>query len=147
MRLLLYSASVEPWFRNQPRWFRWVGPALLIDQTYLLLAARGDLLDPARFRRYWLVTGGLLLGCWVTAVGVGSALGPLLPAGAPTDAAAVVVLVGMLVPRLTEHRSAVVALVALLVAVVAAPLPAGVGLLAAIVMGAAVGALLDRGRR
>jgi hypothetical protein len=35
VRLLLYSASIEPRFRRQPRWFRWLGPALLIDQTYL----------------------------------------------------------------------------------------------------------------
>ena len=98
IRLLLYSASIQPRFREQPRWFRWLGPALLIDQTYLLVVARDDLDDPVRFRRYWSCAGGLLLGCWVTTVGLGSALGPLLPAGLPLDAAAVAVLAGMLAP-------------------------------------------------
>jgi predicted branched-subunit amino acid permease len=143
-RLLLYSASIEPRFRGQPRWFRWLGPALLIDQTYLLVAGRDDLDDPVRFRRYWSVAGGLLLGCWVTTVCLGYVLGPLLPPGSPLDAAAVVVLAGMLAPRLTAPRPAVVAFAALLVAVVT---PGSVGLLAGIVAGVVVGAVLDRGRR
>jgi predicted branched-subunit amino acid permease len=143
-RLLLYSASIEPRFRGQPRWFRWLGPALLIDQTYLLVAGRDDLDDPVRFRRYWSVAGGLLLGCWVTTVCLGYVLGPLLPPGSPLDAAAVVVLAGMLAPRLTAPPPAVVAFAALLVAVVT---PGSVGLLAGIVAGVVVGAVLDRGRR
>jgi predicted branched-subunit amino acid permease len=141
VRLLLYSASIQPRFREQPRWFRWRGPALLIDQTYLMVVARDDLDDPVRFRRYWSCAGGLLLGCWVTTVGLGSVLGPLLPAGLPLDAAAVAVLAGMLVPRLKAWRVAAVALAAL---VVAAVVPGGVGLLVGIVAGVAVGAALDR---
>lgn len=143
-RLLLYAAALEPRFRDQPRWFRWFGPALLIDQTYLMVLARDDLDDPARFRRYWLVGGGLLLATWVAVVGVGGVLGPLLPAGSPLDAAAVVVLAGMLGPRLAAVRPALIAFTALVVAVAAAPLPGGVGLVAGIVAGIAAGALLDR---
>jgi len=143
-RLLLYAAALEPRFRDQPRWFRWFGPALLIDQTYLMVLARDDLDDPARFRRYWLVGGGLLLATWVAVVGVGDVLGPLLPAGSPLDAAAVVVLAGMLGPRLAAVRPVLIAFTALVVAVVAAPLSGGVGLVAGIVAGIAAGALLDR---
>jgi predicted branched-subunit amino acid permease len=141
VRLLLYSASIEPRFRHQPRWFRWLGPALLIDQTYLLVTARDDLAEPARFRRYWLCAGGLLMGCWVATVALGSVLGPLLPEGVPLDAAAVAVLVGMLAPRVKALRPAAVAVTALLAAAV---LPGGLGLLVGIVAGAAVGAALDR---
>jgi predicted branched-subunit amino acid permease len=143
-RLLLYSASLEPRFRDQPRWFRWFGPALLIDQTYLMVLARDDLDDPSRFRRYWLATGALLLASWTTLVGLGGVLGPLLPAGSPLDAAAVVVLAGMLGPRLAAVRPALVALTALLVAAAGGPLPGGVGLVAGIVAGIMAGALLDR---
>ena len=141
VRLLLYSASIEPRFRCQPRWFRWLGPALLIDQTYLMVTARDDLAEPARFRRYWSCAGGLLMACWVVTVGLGSVLGPLLPAGVPLDAAAVAVLVGMLAPRVKAWRTAAVAVIALLAA---ALLPGGLGLLVGIVAGAAVGAALDR---
>jgi predicted branched-subunit amino acid permease len=146
-RLLLYSAALEPRFRDQPTWFRWLGPALLIDQTYLMAMARDDLDDAARFRRYWSVAGGALLAAWVCAVGLGSVLGPLLPPGTPLTAAAVVVLAGMLAPRLTTARPVAVALTALLVAVVAAPLPGGLGVVVGIGAGLVVGVLLDRGRR
>lgn len=146
-RLLLYSAALADRFRAQPPWFRWFGPALLIDQTYAMVLARADLDDPARFRRYWSAAGGLLAACWVATVAAGSVLGPLLPAGSPLDAAAVVVLAGMLAPRLRAPRPAAVALTALLVAVLAAPLPGGVGLVLGIVAGLAVGAVLDRSRR
>ncbi|MDN5859560.1 MAG: AzlC family ABC transporter permease, partial [Pseudonocardia sp.] len=146
-RLLLYSASIEPRFRGQPRWFRWLGPALLIDQTFVMVLDRDDLDDPGRFRRYWLTAGGLLMASWVTAVGLGSVLGPLLPAAAPLDAAAVAVLAGMLAPRLTAARSAAVALAALVVAIVAAPLPGGVGVAAGIGAGLLVGVALDRRTR
>jgi predicted branched-subunit amino acid permease len=141
VRLLLYSASIEPRFRHQPRWFRWLGPALLIDQTYLLVTARDDLAEPARFRRYWLCAGGLLMVCWVATVALGSVLGPLLPEGVPLDAAAVAVLVGMLAPRVKALRPAAVAVAALLAA---ALLPGGLGLLVGIVAGAVVGVALDR---
>ena len=141
VRLLLYSASIEPRFRRQPRWFRWLGPALLIDQTYLLVTARDDLAEPARFRRYWLCAGGLLMGCWVATVALGSVLGPLLPEGVPLDAAAVAVLVGMLAPRVKALRPAAVAVTGLLAA---ALLPGGLGLLVGIVAGAVVGVALDR---
>lgn len=143
-RLLLYSASIEPRFRGQPRWFRWLGPALLIDQTFVMVLGRDDLDDPVRFRHYWLVAGGVLMGAWVAMVGLGSVLGPLLPAGSPVDAAAVAVLAGMLAPRLKALRPALVAIVALVVAVAAAPLPGGVGVAAGIGAGLLVGALLDR---
>jgi hypothetical protein len=71
-----------------------------------MVVSRDDLDDPARFRRYWLVAGGLLLASWVAMVGVGGVLGPLVPAGSPLDAAAVVVLAGMLGPRLAAVRLA-----------------------------------------
>lgn len=143
-RLLLYGAALQPRFRGQPRWFRWSGPALLVDQTYAMVLNRPDLDDPERFRRYWTTAGTALATSWIAAVVLGGLLGPLLPAGSPLDAAAVVVLAGMLAPRLRRWRPAAVALTALAVAVLAAPLPGGLGLVAGMTAGLGVGALLDR---
>jgi len=53
LRLLLYSAALGGRFRRQPRPFRWLAPHFMIDQTYLMAAAREDLDDHA-FRRYWV---------------------------------------------------------------------------------------------
>ncbi|MGE3288276.1 MAG: AzlC family ABC transporter permease [Pseudonocardia sp.] len=143
-RLLLYSAALEPRFRGQPSWFRWVAPAFIIDQTYVMVLDRDDLADPAAFRRYWLTAGGLLAAGWAGAIGVGAAVGPMLPVGSPLDAAAVVVLAGLLGPRLAAPRPAAVAATALTVSVLGAPLPGGVGLAAGIGAGTAVGLLMDR---
>jgi predicted branched-subunit amino acid permease len=143
-RLLLYSAVLEPRFRRQPPWFRWLAPALIIDQTYVMVLDRDDLGDPAAFRRYWLTAGGLLVTAWAGAVTVGGVVGPMLPAGSPLDAAAVVVLAGLLGPRLAAWRPAAVAATALAVSIVGAPLPGGVGLAAGIGAGMAVGLLMDR---
>lgn len=145
-RLLIYAAALEPWFRDQPAWLRWTGPALLIDQTYLMVLARADLDDPRRFRRYWLAAGIGLACSWAAVVAAGAVLGPLLPPGSPLDAAGAVVVAGMLAPRLTAPRPLVVAVVALGVAVLGAALPGGVGLAAGIVAGVLTGALLDRVR-
>lgn len=143
-RLLLYSAALEPRFRGQPRWFRWAAPALIIDQTYVMALDREDLADPVVFRRYWLTAGGLLVTAWAGAVGLGGLVGPMLPAGSAVDAAAVVVLAGLLGPRLVTWRPAAVAAVALAVSIASAPLPGGLGLLAGIGAGIATGLLLDR---
>lgn len=149
-RLTIYAAALEPRFRRQPRWFRWLGPAALVDQTYLMVLARddvaGDITDDHAFRRYWLSAGGTLMACWVALVALGGVLGPLLPAGTPLDAAAVVVVAGMLAPRVTAPRPLLVAVTAFVVALVAAPLPSGLGLVGGIVAGVVVGALADRGR-
>ena len=142
VRLLLYSASIEPRFRHQPRWFRWLGPALLIDQTYLMVTARDDLAEPVRFRRYWSCAGGLLIGLLGRDGGAGQRA---RPAAARRGAA------GRRRGRgagrrcwrraLKAWRTAAVAVTALLAAAV---LPGGIGLLVGIVAGAAVGAVLDR---
>src|SRR4051812_19144878 len=35
-RFLLYAAALEPAFRDQPRWFRWLAPHFVVDPTYAL---------------------------------------------------------------------------------------------------------------
>jgi hypothetical protein len=42
-RLALYGAGMEPRFRAQPAWFRWLAPHLIVDQTYVLAAGRPEL--------------------------------------------------------------------------------------------------------
>lgn len=37
-RLLMYGAALEPRFANQPRWFRWLVPQFIVDQTYTVHA-------------------------------------------------------------------------------------------------------------
>ena len=103
-RLTLYAAALEPQFRRQPRWFRWLAPHFVVDQTFALATARDDLTDPVRFRRYWLSLGGLLGFVFVSLVATGAALGPrLASAGSALAFAPAALFLGLLVPRLTDR--------------------------------------------
>lgn len=103
-RMVLYAAVLEPRFRGQPGWFRWLGPHFVVDPSFALVTARGDLDDGLTFRRYWLAMGGLLAAGWTGVVGVGVAIGPALAGGGGVLAfAPVAVFLAMVAPRLTDR--------------------------------------------
>ena len=54
-RHLMYSVALAPTFQRQPRWFRWLGPYLLIDQVFALVTIRPEE-KPDRFRSYGSMT-------------------------------------------------------------------------------------------
>ncbi len=143
-RLMLYAAALRPRFRDQPVWFRWLAPHLLIDQTYALVTARPELADPARFRRYWLTTGAAIAPVWMGSHLVGLLLGDALPAHSPLDVAAPALFIGLLVPQLRRAAPIVAAAVAAAVAVVAAPLPPGLGLTVGALAGTVAAAATTR---
>jgi predicted branched-subunit amino acid permease len=127
-RLVMYGAAIEPRFRGQPRWFRWLAPHFLVDQTYTLANERPELSGPA-FRRYWGTVGLILGAVWIGAMYLAVALGPVVPTDSPLTFAATAVFVALLVPRLRQHAARRPAAIAAVVALVASPLPHGLGLL------------------
>ena len=102
LRLLLYSAALGERFRTQPRWFRWLAPHLIIDQTYLMATTRPSFAG-ADFRRYWIWLGAGVLAVWTSSVAAGIALAPLLPDLPHLGLVATALFIGMLVPRLTSR--------------------------------------------
>jgi len=142
-RLLLYGAALAPRFADQPRWFRWLGPLTLIDQTYALATARPEL-GGAAFRRYWLTLGWTMGVGWIVGHVVGLVAGPVLPAWLPLGIAAPAILVGLLVPHLRRRTGLAAAVVGGIVAAAASPLPPGVGTLLGAVAGIAAGMLAGR---
>ncbi|HXV94034.1 MAG TPA: AzlC family ABC transporter permease [Pseudonocardia sp.] len=143
-RFAVYGASLEPRFRNQPAWFRWLAPHTIVDQTYAVATGRDDLDDDASFRRWWIAAGAVLGAGWCGAVAAGIVLGPVLPADSPLAIAAPACLVALLVPRLRELPGAAAAATAGVVAAVAAGLPHHAGLPMAVVAGLVAGAATDR---
>jgi predicted branched-subunit amino acid permease len=139
-RLLLYGAAIEHRFRRQPRWFRFLGPALLVDQTFAAATTQGPDGDRA-FRRYWLALGLTVLAGWTGSIGAGMILGPALPAELPLDAAGIGCLIGLLLPRLTDRRAITAMVVALGAGITAIGLPAGSGVLLATTAGMLAGTL------
>jgi predicted branched-subunit amino acid permease len=144
-RLMVYGASLQPRFRDQPGWFRWLAPHFVIDQTYAIVSRRDDLGSPERFRAYWLAAGGTLGVGWLSTITAGIVLGPVLPDLAALEFAVPAVFLALLVPQLRTVDARRPAAVAAVGAVAAAPLPHGVGLLAGVVAGF-LPALLSPGR-
>jgi predicted branched-subunit amino acid permease len=147
-RLLVYGAALEPMFRGQPAWFRWLGPHFVVDQTYLLAMGRRDDIgvDPRRFRSYWLWLGAVLAAAWLSCVGVGALVGPALPHWLPLGSAALAAFVGLLVPRLRDRPAAVAAATAASAAVAARHLPTGGGVLVGSLVGCLAAVWARRGR-
>ena len=143
-RLALYAAALQPRFRHQPAWFRWLAPHVLVDQNYALATARAELVEPARFRRYWLTAGAAFAVVWIGSHVVGLLLADLLPEHSPLDVAAPALFVGLLVPQLRRRPPIVAAAVGAAVAAAASPLPQGVGLMLGALAGIAAAAATDR---
>jgi len=137
-RLAAYSAVLAPRFVTQPKWFRWVGPYVLVDQTFALAVMRGDDADGA-FRTYLLSASAVLLAAWVTAISVGMALGPVIPESWELWFATPLMFTAMTIPSTKTRPGLVAALTGAVLALVLAEVPSGLGLITAIVVGAVVG--------
>lgn len=136
-RLAAYSAVLAPRFAAQPTWFRWVGPYVLVDQTFALALTRDD--DGVAFRRYLVTVSVVLLGGWVTAISVGMALGPVIPAAWELWFTTPLLFTAMAVPSTKSRSGLVAALTGAVLALVLVELPSGLGLITAIVAGAVAG--------
>ena len=124
-RLLLYGASLEPRFRHQPWWFKWLAPHFLIDQSYVVTFERVDLRDPARFRRYWLTVAFAITTVWLGTIGTTMVMGPVLPENLPLGFAPIAVFVSLLLPKLLKDsrakRAALLATVGTVIAAIVWP--------------------------
>lgn len=142
-RMVVYTASLGRRWRHQPRWFKLLAASLVIDLTWALAVARPP--QSARAERRFFLAVGLVLGVvWLTAIGVGATLGARSHLAA-LDVVAPIGLVALLAPRLTRRGDRTAILVAALVAWLAGPhLPAGTGIVAAVLAAVATGELVAR---
>jgi predicted branched-subunit amino acid permease len=142
-RSLIYGALLAPSLRTQPRWFRWVAAYALVDQLYALASSVVDRSD-RYVRSYYLSAMGVLWSTYMLGVGAGIVLGPVVPASLPLSLAIPIMFLSMVTPGLTDRPARVAAGVGLLAAIAGAALPAGTGMLVAIVAGTAAGAVAER---
>jgi predicted branched-subunit amino acid permease len=145
-RHLMYSVALAPTFQRQPRWFRWLGPYLLIDQVFALVTIRPEE-KPDRFRSYYLAAGATFWVLWLVVVGVGLIMGPVLPEEWNLELAIPILFIGLLVVGTDTWPEVVAALAGAVVTWLAAGLPNRTGLLVGALAGVAAGTLADRFRR
>jgi len=149
-RILLYSASMAPWFREEPLRRRLLLAVPVIDQLHFTCIPRferGDL-DQRGRRLYYAGAAGWLVGAWVMAQALAVAVGARLPDAAGLRVAAPLAMAGLLARTLPDRRSVTAAASAAVLAVVGVGLPLHSTVLVAAVGGMLAGSLapVDRGR-
>jgi predicted branched-subunit amino acid permease len=145
-RLVVYSASLARTWRDQPRWFRVAAAALVIDPTWIVAERHAEVCDDPRSRRRHFLAAGLTLGVgWSTAMAAGALLGARL-SWLDLDIAVPLCLLGLVGPGARAGGGVWAIAAAAPVALLTARWPAGTGLSAAVVAGAAAGWLHDRRR-
>ena len=139
-RHLMYSAALAPVFQTQPRWFRWFGPYLLIDQLFALSTFRsGD--NSEQFRTYYLAAGMTFWVTWLATTALGLLLGPVVPESWHLEFAVPILFIGLLVLGIDNSPKVVAALVGAGVTWLTVALPNRGGLLIGSLAGIVAGTL------
>lgn len=144
-RHLMYSAALAPAFQSQPRWMRWFGPYLLIDQLFALSVLRLDE-NPRDWRTYYLTAGLTLWVLWQFTTALGLFIGPVIPEEWNLEFAVPILFLGLIVMGIDKSSKLVAALVAAGVTFLTAGLPNRSGLLVGALVGILAGTLVERFR-
>ena len=142
-RHVMYSAALAPTFARQPRWMRWLGPFVLIDQVFALVAGKRDL-PPGEFRRYYLAVGLFFYLNWQWATLVGMVVGPIVPNSWRLEFAPPIMFVGLVLAGIDRRPAAAAALVGGAVGLVTAGLHDRVGILIGALAGVLAGVAAER---
>lgn len=146
LRHVLYSASMATYLRTaQLRW-RWVVAYLLTDETYAVVIRHFEENPHMTIVQrcwYYLGTGLTLWVTWHISTAAGIFLGAQIPVGWGLDFSVPLTFIALVVPALRDRIGLLVALSAGLAALLLVNLPLKLGMLTAILVGIAVGYLLD----
>lgn len=142
-RSLIYGALLAPSMRTQPRWFKWFVAYSLVDQIYALVAGVAHR-DDGYVRRYHVAAMSTLWTGYMIGVGLGVAVGPVIPSAIPLSLSIPIIFLAMVIPSVTDRPAGVAAVVAMVAAVAGTALPAGIGMLGAIIAGTAAGSIAER---
>jgi len=146
LRMLMYSASIAPYFRELSARVRAGCAYVLTDQAYALALARyaGDRDRGSTTRRpyYYLGVGLTLWVVWQAGTVVGVVFGAAVPDSWRLGFAVPLVFLALLVPAVSDAPSLGAAVVAAAVAVLGAGLPFNAGLIVGAVVGVATGIAL-----
>lgn len=125
LRILLYSASLAPWFSGVRLRLRLLLATSVIDQTHFVAVPRFERGDLGRRERVAYYTGASvwLVTAWLASQAVAIVVGAELPESARLDMAAPLALIGLLAKSIGTRPSAIAAATGLGVVTVGAGLP------------------------
>ena len=145
-RLVLYSASLAPWFSDEPLRRRLVLAGPVIDQLYFTCLPRFQRGDLDASGRRWFYAGGagFLVASWVAVQAVAIAAGATLPAWTGLHIAAPLALAGLMAKSIQSRAAVNAAGAGALVAVFGVGLPFHSAVLVATLIGIAAGTATER---
>jgi predicted branched-subunit amino acid permease len=142
LRHVMYSAALSPRFADQPRWFRRLGPFLLIDQLFALVGPRAEMSSRA-WRRYYLAAGLFYFVSWMVVVTVGLVVGSSIPAAWRFDVAAALMFAGLVALGIADRPGVIAAVAGAVGCAIGLRAPNGSGILIGAIVGVVVGYLAD----
>ncbi len=145
-RIVLYSAAMAPWFRDESLGRRLLLAIPLIDPLYFVTSARFDRCDLDRRHRqaYYAGAATLLVTGWIVAQSVAIVAGARVPDGVGLHIGAPLALAGMLAKSTPTRPALIAAMAASVLVVVGAGLPFNSAVLFAAAGGIGLGALATR---
>ena len=149
LRILLYSASLAPWFTGARLRLRLLLAATVIDQTHFVAVPRFEQGDLERRQRvaYYAGASTWIVIAWLCSQSVGVVLGAELPEAARLDMAAPLALVGLLAKSVGTRPSTLAALFGVGFASLGAGLPLHSATLVATLAGITAAVLVDEPSR
>lgn len=172
LRHMLYSASVAPYVHGLRTRWKWLLAYLLTDEAYVVtithyqkkaedhhrdtegteaetslrpLCLCGEIPDAGTDKRHWFFLGaGLALwSAWQVSTAIGIFLGAQVPPSWSLDFTLPLTFIALVFPALVDRPAVAAALTAGIVGVIGAGWPYKLGLVAAALVGIAVGTWLD----
>jgi len=144
LRMVMYSAALEPHFRFLARPTRMLLAYLLTDQAFALsITSYAD--RPGRRYPHWYYgsIGLTLWATWMATTALGVLAGAQVPESWGLTFAVPLVFLALIFPAITDRATASAAVVAGTAALVAQPLPYNLGLVVAAVAGITTGAVVE----
>lgn len=147
LRHALYSVSLAPYMKHLPQ--RWLVPLgfWLTDETYLIVIERYQRPDGSPFKHWYHLGSAIFMYVnWQICTWIGILAGRSIPNPQAwgLEFALPVTFIGMLIPSIRARSTLMSVLAAGAAALVFAGLPQRLGLIVAVVVGIAVGALTSR---
>ena len=143
LRMVMYSASIAPYFAAYRRRTRAVLAYLLTDHAYALSVAEYAENEDRDRRLYYLGAAGSIWVVWVVGTVAGVGLGTGVPEAWGFGFAVPLVFLGLLVPAMSNRPKAVAGVVGGAGAVLAAGLPLNLALLVGSIAGIVGGVVAE----
>ncbi len=142
LRFVIFAAALHPYFKNMTWPKRLVMGYLSVDVAFVVFMPRfNDAPKKGTLEQHWFYFGALVSSwsLWQISSILGIALGTFVPTAWSLDFAAVLALIAMMMPLVSNKPILVSILAAGVVAWLTQPWPLRLGLIAAVVVGSAAG--------